>query len=166
MHRRTIWIIGICGILAAILTGCGGPSYEEATVKGTVTFNDEPVPGGEIRFFPSPVAGATENPPEAAGNIGKDGSYTRSAVLGKHKVSFIIPIEEEQDDEDIADDLEAAREEEDEDPEALQELLDEIEINKKLREMRLQGTELVPGEVTVVSGDDNKFDFKLVKEVD
>jgi hypothetical protein len=152
------WIIGLCGISVAVLAGCGS-SYDVATVHGRVTFNGEPVPGGAIRFVPVVAEGVKESPPEASGDIDENGNFTLStladgdgAVLGKHRVVFTRP-----DIEDEEEDIEAA--EQDGDLEALAELKAEIELSKRLA--KFSGHVPEPGEVTVVSGD-NEFTFELV----
>ena len=70
MHQRTTWIIGICGIMAALLSGCGGGiSYDVAKVTGTVTSGGKAIPGGIILFTPIPAAGETELPPKPQGAV-------------------------------------------------------------------------------------------------
>ena len=165
MHRRTAWIISICGILAAILTGCSSDSsttYPVAPVHGSVTFQGKAVPGGNIRFIPASVEGEG-NRPEATGILDEVGSFRLStysdsdgAVLGKHRVVFSVPL----DAEDASDELEEAKE--DGDAEAVAELQAEIELSKKLVEMGLGRVEPDPAEVTVVSGD-NTVVIKLVR---
>lgn len=166
MHRRVTWIIGICGIFAAFLTGCGDASeLEVAEVHGRVTCNGEPVPGGEIRFISVLPDGATEGPPDAIGQIDENGNFTLTtyvtgdgAVLGKHQVIFRLPVARE--------DLEEAQEEVDEaekdgEPEETAELKAAIELSIKLAKLPCDAPE--PGEVTVVTGD-NEFNFKLVDD--
>jgi hypothetical protein len=77
--------------LAALLTalpGCGGDRLKTAPVKGTITYQDKPVPHGTVMFQP-------ENGPAATGEIA-NGRYTLTtykpgdgAVLGAHKVTII-----------------------------------------------------------------------------
>lgn len=72
----------------ATMVGCGGGGgIEKVVVSGTVTWQGEPVPNGEIRFQP---VGDTEGP--VAGAPIKDGKYTvegRGGVpVGKHLVKI------------------------------------------------------------------------------
>lgn len=166
MQRRATWIIGICGVMAAFLTGCGDASeLEVAEVHGRVTCNGEPVPGGEIRFVPVLAAGVTEGPPEAIGQIDENGNFTLStystgdgAVLGKHQVVFKLPMEDLEDIEEFLEEAEAEDESEE-----LAEAKADAELFKKL--LKLPGDTPEPGEVTVVTGD-NEFNFKLERDFD
>ena len=160
MHRRATWFIAICGVLAAVLTGCGKSKLEVAPVHGRVTFNGKPVPGGEIQFIP--VAGGTKVPVTARATIDENGNYTLStygkgdgAILGEHRVVFSKPALE-----DAKEELEAAEQEGD-DPGDVADLKANLELAKKLE--KLGRVEPEPGEVTVVTGD-NEFNITLVKD--
>ena len=163
MHRRINWIIGVCGILAAILTGCdggGGVSYEEADVHGRVTFNGEPVPGGIIEFVPVLDAGSEDNPRESSGKIQDDGTFKLKVGLGNHRVSFNLPLSSEDAEEELADAQRGDNAEE------LAEIEAEIELAKKLAGMGLGGVLVAePSQVTIASGD-NAMDFELVQDDD
>jgi hypothetical protein len=77
-----------------LLAGCSGEGMKTAVVKGKVTYQGNPVPGGTVTFVPD--AGG----PPATGEIRPDGTFTMTtyksgdgAVLGKHKV-FIVAMED------------------------------------------------------------------------
>lgn len=73
----------IC-LLLSVVCGCSrGPSYESATVTGTVTIDGNPVPKGQITFCP-----ATQGP--VTGGEIRHGEYRCENVpLGKHHVTFL-----------------------------------------------------------------------------
>jgi hypothetical protein len=92
--------VSILAILFASITGCGG--RELAEVRGTVSANGRPVTGGTLVF--SPIATSEEQPPgkSATGDIQPDGTFQLStydlhdgAIVGRHRVRFIPPIEDE-----------------------------------------------------------------------
>lgn len=62
--------------------GCGNDGPRTATVKGTVIYKGKAVPRGTVMFMPAAGAAATAE-------LGADGTYTLSAVLGKHKVVIV-----------------------------------------------------------------------------
>jgi len=73
-------------LLAAlgILAGCGGdPSMAE--VRGSVTFDNNPIEKGSITFFP--IDGKTKT----AGCQIKDGQYVAQVPVGTMKVSISVP---------------------------------------------------------------------------
>lgn len=83
-------------IVLCALSGCGGPPYEVAPVRGIVKLNDKFLPQGGIMF--SPVAkGDDANPGKAAvGIIDADGTYTLTtfddndgAIVGEHWVTIV-----------------------------------------------------------------------------
>jgi hypothetical protein len=163
MQRRKTWLIWVFGILAAGVCGCGGNDYEVAAVHGKVTCNDKPVPGGQIQFV-AIVDARSESPPIATGEIDENGNYTLTtysrgdgAVLGKHRVIYVRPRLHDFDENT----LEQA--EQDDDPQALEELKADIELAKKLAD--LPGDVPDEDEVTVVAGD-NEFEIELVKSDD
>jgi len=79
MGRLTQWTTwGLCGLLAAVLIGCGGSGFDVAKVRGKVTCEGKPVPGGTIRFSPKGEAGA-EVGKTAVGTINQNGEYVLSA---------------------------------------------------------------------------------------
>jgi len=81
--------------LIAGLGGCSsGNGLTLGKVRGTITYEGEPVRGGEVLFVPDTTKG-TGGPP-AAGIIAPDGSYIMStqesgdgAVVGVHNVAII-----------------------------------------------------------------------------
>jgi hypothetical protein len=83
-------------IAACVLSGCGGPDYEVAPVRGIVKLNDKTLQQGGIMF--SPVAkGDTANVGRAAtGRLQPDGTYTLTtfekgdgAIVGEHWVTIV-----------------------------------------------------------------------------
>jgi len=82
----------VCAVVSAVtlfLAGCGVGQPRTAVVRGKVTYQGKPVPGGTILFTP------TSGPP-ATGGIQPDGSYTLTtfrkgdgAVPGSHKVVIV-----------------------------------------------------------------------------
>jgi len=90
MHRLVFLVP-----LIAALGGCSsGNGLTLAKVKGTITYDGEPVRGGEVLFVPDAAKG-TVGPP-AAGTISEDGSYLMStqesgdgAIVGVHNVAII-----------------------------------------------------------------------------
>jgi len=75
-------------LYSAVCVGCGkGDGLVRGSVHGTVTFDDEPVEKGEIRF--TPANGTTG--PLTGGQI-SDGEYfvpvVQGPVVGKHVVSI------------------------------------------------------------------------------
>jgi hypothetical protein len=80
-------ISAVCLGVVLLTAGCGPRGPKLAPVKGTVTWQGNPVPYGTVMFQPV-------NGPAATGQI-KDGAYvlvtdTRpGAVLGSHKVTVI-----------------------------------------------------------------------------
>src|SRR5690606_30932923 len=68
--------------------GCGaGHEQKAATVRGTVTLDGNPVPGGSVMFVPAEGRGAT-------GTIDTQGNYVLGtyesadgAVIGTHKIA-------------------------------------------------------------------------------
>lgn len=72
-------------LLLTILVGCGGSDLEKVVVSGNVMFQGEPIPNGDILFYPKsgtlgPVSGAPI----------KDGQYTADGKggvpVGEHRV--------------------------------------------------------------------------------
>jgi hypothetical protein len=92
--------LSILAIVLVTITGCGGRDLAE--VRGTVTANGQSVTGGTLVF--SPIAISEDQPPgkSATGDIQPDGSFQLStydlhdgAIVGRHRVRFIPPIEDE-----------------------------------------------------------------------
>lgn len=85
----------IAALVVLLATGCGdgapavSSSQEEATVRGTVTYQGTPLAGGEIRFNP-----ANARRPAAVmrtARIEKDGSYTIKTLIGENTVTLSAP---------------------------------------------------------------------------
>ena len=66
-RRCLVALIGVCAFVA--LVGCGSGNKKTHIVRGTVIFDDKPVPNGTITFIPA-------DGPTATGEIQPDGSYT------------------------------------------------------------------------------------------
>jgi hypothetical protein len=89
----------LIGLLAAAmlgLAGCGSPKPPAlAPVRGLVTYQGAPLPGGLIVFTPDDESGS--HGPCALGVIGPDGRYTLStdgvpgATPGRHRVTVSGP---------------------------------------------------------------------------
>ena len=83
---RTVAINCLCTTLA-ILVGCGHSGPEKVVVQGQVTYQGQPVPNGDVMFYP--IEGTTG---PASGASIKDGQYVadgRGGVpLGKHRVEI------------------------------------------------------------------------------
>jgi hypothetical protein len=82
--------------LLAIGPGCGGgrPSVDtstaEATVSGTVTVDGKPASGCTISFDPSNVE--RKDATASTAEIGEDGSYSVTTLVGQNLVSFSGPL--------------------------------------------------------------------------
>lgn len=84
--RCLSWSSAALGTL--LLVGCGSSSGpEKIVVEGNVTFDGQPIPNGEIMFYP--IEGT---PGSVAGGPIKDGKYTaksRGGVpVGRHRVEI------------------------------------------------------------------------------
>jgi hypothetical protein len=154
MRRRLMKLLSGCGVVLA-MAGCGGGvDYDTAPVSGTVTCEDEPVPGGTLQFVPMNESGAMEVPPSSVVEIKPDGTYSiPDAVVGSHTVTFIRP--------EPIDEYDAMSVSEDDDPEALLELEEERKIAEKFADIRCN----VVGdpEIEVAAGE-NQIDIELVFE--
>lgn len=99
MNFSRVSQLSVCVLFSILIAGCGGGSDQKPTanVKGKITFNGQPVAGGNITF--SPVAVGKDPGKPGSGTVGVDGSYTLTtykqndgAVVGKHRVTFIPPV--------------------------------------------------------------------------
>lgn len=72
----------------ALIAGCSQSAPDRVVVGGSVTYNGEPVPNGQITFIPSEA-----NPGPVSGGPIKDGRYVAQArggvPLGKHRVEIV-----------------------------------------------------------------------------
>ena len=82
LHWTTRTMIAVIVPLAVSLIGCGRPGPAMYAVSGTVTWQGEPVPKGDIVFIP--IDGAVA--PDAAKII--DGKYRLKAKAGKKRVEI------------------------------------------------------------------------------
>ena len=105
IHTRQFGTLANCGLLssdfrlrtsvcavplalvAAILTGCGGGGPERVIVSGTVTFNEQPLEQGTIRF--RPIEG-TQAPSGGAQIVA--GKYTVDARGGLDVGTYQVTI--------------------------------------------------------------------------
>jgi hypothetical protein len=129
--RRALWVPIL--LLAA---GCNGGHFELAPVHGTVTVDDIPLAGCNVRFAPIAKGDDVHPGKPAYGRIQTDGKYrltTRQAndgaVVGEHWVTIM----------NVQDDL----------PDGVPEF----------------GRITVPEKATVISGQENEVNIKLTKEV-
>ena len=82
LSRAAGWLCLLTLVVAS--TGCGGP-HGRTTVKGKVTFNNEPVELGTISFL------ASDNS-QGTAQLGKGGAYTMTdAPVGEVRVMVEIP---------------------------------------------------------------------------
>jgi len=77
--------------IAVADAGCSGYQQETAPVRGKVTLNGKPLPGGSVMFVPQHGRGAV-------GQIDGNGSFvlgtyreTDGAIVGRHKVA-VFPV--------------------------------------------------------------------------
>src|SRR5262245_28945662 len=76
--KRTLVVLLL--LVLATVVGClGGGTPNYATVKGTVTYNGQPIEKGQITF-------ATEGRPPSTMDI-VDGKFNGQAMVGSNKVS-------------------------------------------------------------------------------
>lgn len=94
--RQRFFLITALGTLGlAMIWGCGD-GFSTAPVKGTVTFNGEPVKGGSLTFSPTAASSDGSNVP-ASGVVADDGTYTLAtfdstgAVPGEYDVYYSAP---------------------------------------------------------------------------
>lgn len=77
MRCRPLWFL----MLSLLLVGCGDQELARSHVKGTVTFDGQPLDQGVIQFF------SVENKtPSSAASI-KDGGFTAEVYQGKMRVT-------------------------------------------------------------------------------
>ncbi|MHC5540881.1 hypothetical protein ACYOEI_21880 [Singulisphaera rosea] len=76
-------------------TGCEGgmpsvsSSFDQATVHGTVTVKGKRVSSGKVVFDPSNVY--RKQTTSASAEIGKDGTYTISTLVGENRINVVSP---------------------------------------------------------------------------
>jgi hypothetical protein len=87
MLSRLVIPVAALGLGAAIVALPGGckrtPTPENATVRGTVLFQGQPLVGGLVIFSPDPERGGSGKP--ARGEIGSDGRY-QLTLAGKTSI--------------------------------------------------------------------------------
>lgn len=149
-----IWKFTFCGALVVVAAaGCGGEKYELAAVRGQVTCEGKPVPGGVVHFAPVAEAGVAEPGPTATGAVDENGNFSlyageeAGAVVGRNHVRFELPLDIEGMEEEVA------SLEEDDDPEDLAEAKANLEAAKKLAANPINCREPKETEVTVAPGE-------------
>lgn len=88
MFSKTVGVT-LLAVPLLFVMGCGGRSsdIEKVAISGTVTFDGEPVPNGEVRFYP---INGTKGP--VSGGPIRDGKYKAQAgggvPVGEHLVDI------------------------------------------------------------------------------
>jgi len=85
MSRRAVILVSAVLAGLAVTGGCGPSGPKLYPVSGTVTWNDAPLPDGDIIFVP-------ELPGEVAGKV-KDGKFACMAQPGDRKVKILATRE-------------------------------------------------------------------------
>ena len=81
-HRREFTLLILLSGL--MLAGCS-KSSTHGTVRGTVTFDDAPLPEGTVRFVP--VDGGSQT----ASAMVSEGAFTATVPVGRMRVEFSAP---------------------------------------------------------------------------
>jgi hypothetical protein len=142
--------LALCVVLLAGLSGCGGEEFATAVVKGRVTCNDQPVPGGTLTFVPVPDERTTNAGPGGTASINPDGTYETRAVIGPVNVVFSRPSTD-----DIPELEEAAKGT----GEAAEDAKAELEMAKKLTAVRCNAAER---EELEIKDGENVHDIELI----
>lgn len=85
----------LCASALVAAMGCddGMPSvsssFDQATVHGTVTVKGKRVASGKVVFDPSNVH--RKQTTSASAEIGKDGTYTISTLVGENRINVVSP---------------------------------------------------------------------------
>ena len=98
-HRRLIQgcCAGVVACAVSLISGCSGDSgdFEFVTIKGTVTYNGEPLDRGQVVYSPAEESGGGR---AARGSIQPDGSFQMrtspsvpGVVHGKYAISIFVP---------------------------------------------------------------------------
>jgi len=106
--------VACAAILSAALLGCGS-GFDVAPVTGKVTCNGKPVSVGGVSFTPIAEEGASAEPGKpASGSLKPDGTFSLStyeamdgAVVGKHRVQYFGPEDEEAEEESFTADADS-----------------------------------------------------------
>lgn len=104
--RVLIPVLLLALTLLPFLSGCGGGKAQIEPAKGKVVFNGQPVTAGSVAFVPIGEGGSEPGRP-ARGTVGPDGTFVLTtyetgdgAAVGKHRVEYVAPEEEEKQDEE------------------------------------------------------------------
>jgi hypothetical protein len=96
LARRVVWAASI-----AVSLGCSQSPYELAPVRGTVTLDRVPLPGGRVMFAPIAASPSPDAGKPAFGQLQPDGSFTLTtfregdgAIVGEHWVTVYGPSPE------------------------------------------------------------------------
>ncbi len=96
MRRNRNWaaLVAAIGLVASSGCGEGSPpsvssSSEKVNVKGTVTLNGKPLTSGLVMFDAANIN--RRDAPAAKLEIGKDGSYSGSTLIGENAVTVSGP---------------------------------------------------------------------------
>jgi hypothetical protein len=83
MIRRAPWLhVVLAALLPTIVAGCGDSGPRRYPVSGTITFDDKPLPDGEVIFFPADGSAQPD-----AGKIA-DGKFSFRSLPGKKRVEI------------------------------------------------------------------------------
>jgi hypothetical protein len=105
----SLYVLGVALALLPFVAGCGDGQFPVRAAKGKVVCNGQPVTSGSVSFTPIGEAGSLEAGKPASGAVGPDGTFVLStngrfdgAVVGKHRVQYVAPEGEEEEDVDVA----------------------------------------------------------------
>jgi hypothetical protein len=94
-RRRVGAHAGLLAVLCGLAAGCrsGGPHAEssrtEATVTGRVESSGKPITKGRVIFDPANISRPGE--PARTAEIGPDGTYKITTLIGENRVMVAIP---------------------------------------------------------------------------
>jgi hypothetical protein len=156
MMNVTLRACGTIALMMMISQGCGSDNFAVAPAKGIVKYSGSPVGSGSITFVPiSEVEGKPAGKPAKA-ELKEDGTFVLStydqfdgAVIGRHKVIYESPEEDEHEEAEPAGDGET---------EAPAKKPSQKNGSKPKRLQVKDGTE-----VEVKTGSENSFDIELVE---
>jgi hypothetical protein len=88
----------VAGLIATVVLGCGGSSYDVAPVHGKLTVGSRPLSGAKVMFAPIAKGETAAAGKAAVGLTTSDGSFTLTtysdqdgAVVGEHWVTIFAP---------------------------------------------------------------------------
>lgn len=83
MHKAKFLTLVAALVSSVTLVGCGGPASNNVNVTGTVTYKNEPLKGGRLKFFNA------KNEQVSMANVTPDGTFT-ATDLPKDKVKVTV----------------------------------------------------------------------------